>query len=247
MIKTNFPVRGRKPFRDCLIFTGRRNDQNQLPRKGTETNFSKLKTRLSGDQNQLPRKGTETNECRQVFCRHYTGDQNQLPRKGTETTDNGYLKHRRSPCDQNQLPRKGTETVTYDFGAVCNWLGIKTNFPVRGRKHSKNKPLCVTVVTKIKTNFPVRGRKPCIGVQMKLLDDGGIKTNFPVRGRKPARMLGYLPSGLRLDQNQLPRKGTETRLYVCCIVTAGLMIKTNFPVRGRKPTRYSSQTQTSSF
>ena len=65
-----------------------------------------------------------------------------------------------------------------------------------------------------------------------------IKTNFPVRGRKPFEnpfsLIRYLE-----DQNQLPRKGTETSFCFSSYSFANaLRIKTNFPVRGRKHGRH---------
>ena len=92
--------------------------------------------------------------------------------------------------DQNQLPRKGTETNLTSHPIKCTAFMIKTNFPVRGRKHSFNSQLLLTQRYKIKTNFPVRGRKHdlfCL-VSVALI--------------------------LKVDQNQLPRKGTETDLVI---------------------------------
>ena len=85
---------------------------------------------------------------------------------------------------------------------------IKTNFPVRGRKHLQLAILVFVFHAKIKTNFPVRGRK-LSNAWDSWLYDLRIKTNFPVRGRK--RRTNYRHKPMQNgDQNQLPRKGTET-------------------------------------
>ena len=64
-----------------------------------------------------------------------------------------------------------------------------------------------------------------------------IKTNFPVRGRKRAYTPASVCYRLSHDQNQLPRKGTETNTIHRLNAIDNRAIKTNFPVRGRKHLR----------
>ena len=110
--------------------------------------------------------------------------------------------------DQNQLPRKGTETVMASQRMFLAIVGIKTNFPVRGRKLVPEHERYEIRIRMIKTNFPVRGRKLDAALCVRRLQ-GLIKTNFPVRGRKHWDAPDIVFSEV-VDQNQLPRKGTET-------------------------------------
>ena len=61
-----------------------------------------------------------------------------------------------------------------------------------------------------------------------------IKTNFPVRGRKHLWKITLVEYIEDIDQNQLPRKGTETLSNHGVYAAARtIQIKTNFPIRGR--------------
>ena len=159
-------------------------DQNQLPRKGTETLsiWCDCMTQfMKDDQNQLPRKGTETPVPFVVFIISLVLIKTNFPvrgRKHGQLSIQSFL----SMLDQNQLPRKGTETISINPFFILHRHRIKTNFPVRGRKLSYS-TASIPSSPRIKTNFPVRGRKHL-----------AFTANFA----QPA------------DQNQLPRKGTET-------------------------------------
>ena len=88
-------------------------------------------------------------------------------------------------------------------------FAIKTNFPVRGRKLHGFIGDIDAITGLIKTNFPVRGRKHEAFFDDMFVSPHEIKTNFPVRGRKLISLTPLLQPPSQ-DQNQLPRKGTET-------------------------------------
>ena len=86
-------------------------DQNQLPRKGTETSSAfAMASRAALIKTNFPVRGRKLMQMELANDLLLCHDQNQLPRKGTETMITLPLFQFPEQNDQNQLPRKGTET-----------------------------------------------------------------------------------------------------------------------------------------